>query len=600
MPKPFAANPGFTANSLPQNDDSSTGAVPIGFTLNFFGLVGSTLFVNNNGNVTFSGALSTFTPFPIQSTNTAIIAPFFADVDTRNAASGVVQYGSDTVGGRPAFGVNWFSGGAGVGYFNSSADRLNTFQLVLIERSDTGSGNFDFEFNYSSIQWETGSASGGTNGLGGDSARAGYSNGSSQSFEIPGSAINGAFLNGGPNALASTSIGTATRGRSFFQVRNGAVQSGPPISSPLTASGVVGQNFTYQFQAPAATSVSVSNLPQGLTFDSSLRAITGNPAFAGTFQIGLSASNSSGTTNEILTLTVQPNDPSAPVVRSGTSATGRTGSPFTFQVYSSGATSTARLNVTGLPQGLSFDAITGLIFGTATADGSTAVNVVITDGLNSASATIQLTFSSDPALPIIISPNNASLAAGQPFSYTIVAPAVTGPNDPTVFRLIGTLPPGLGFNSATGVISGTLASARLSEDAKTSGPRLSGGVISNVQLFATNSSGTTTIPLILFLQPTGVANLSTRLAVGADPSVLIGGFIVTGNAPKRVILRAIAPSLSVEWRPCRRHPAGPHPRVGRTRTFGGKRRLARDPGAGNHRLHRPADKRPRICPRGHA
>jgi hypothetical protein len=51
--------PGFNANSLAGNDDGSTGAVPIGFALpiNFFGSPASTLFVNNNGNVTFDQPL---------------------------------------------------------------------------------------------------------------------------------------------------------------------------------------------------------------------------------------------------------------------------------------------------------------------------------------------------------------------------------------------------------------------------------------------------------------------------------------------------------------------------------------------------------------
>ena len=39
-------------------------------------------------------------------------------------------------------------------------------------------------------------------------------------------------------------------------------------------------------------------------------------------------------------------------------------------------------------------------------------------------------------------------------------------------------------------------------------------------------------------------NISTRLRVLPDPNELIGGFIVTGSAPKRVIIRAIGPSLS--------------------------------------------------------
>jgi pectin methylesterase-like acyl-CoA thioesterase len=38
-------------------------------------------------------------------------------------------------------------------------------------------------------------------------------------------------------------------------------------------------------------------------------------------------------------------------------------------------------------------------------------------------------------------------------------------------------------------------------------------------------------------------NISTRLTVGADHGVGIGGFIITGSEPKKVILRAIGPSL---------------------------------------------------------
>src|SRR5213075_2108055 len=40
-------------------------------------------------------------------------------------------------------------------------------------------------------------------------------------------------------------------------------------------------------------------------------------------------------------------------------------------------------------------------------------------------------------------------------------------------------------------------------------------------------------------------NLSTRMLVQIGAAVGIGGFIVTGSEPKRVILRAIGPSLTV-------------------------------------------------------
>src|SRR5687767_15927161 len=44
-------------------------------------------------------------------------------------------------------------------------------------------------------------------------------------------------------------------------------------------------------------------------------------------------------------------------------------------------------------------------------------------------------------------------------------------------------------------------------------------------------------------QLSALANISTRTRVETGDNVLIGGFIITGNAPKRVMIRAIGPSL---------------------------------------------------------
>jgi hypothetical protein len=55
--------------------------------------------------------------------------------------------------------------------------------------------------------------------------------------------------------------------------------------------------------------------------------------------------------------------------------------------------------------------------------------------------------------------------------------------------------------------------------------------------------------LIFFLAPTGAVNISTRIAVGTGDNVLIGGFIITGNAPKKLVIRAIGPSLKVNGVP---------------------------------------------------
>lgn len=215
-----AIRSGFNTYTLPGNDDGSTGAVNLGFTIDFFGYSASQVYVNNNGNITFAGPQSTFTPYDLTSTGSQIIAPFFADVDTR--AGNVVTYGAGTVDGHLAFGVNYVD----VGYYSRHTDKTNSFQVVLIQREDLGSGDFDIEFNYGRILWETGDASGGSGGLGGNSARAGFSNGTRNTgtyYELQGSAIDGYFLDGAETGLIYHSINSDVPGRYFFYARNGTV-----------------------------------------------------------------------------------------------------------------------------------------------------------------------------------------------------------------------------------------------------------------------------------------------------------------------------------------------------------------------------------------
>ena len=159
---------------------------------------------------------------------TPIIAPFFADVDSRPLTASVATWGVDTLCGRPAFGVDWFN----VDYFDATAAghvlKFDTFQLILVDRSDTGAGSFDIEFNYQMLPWETGDASGGVNGLGGDSAAVGYTNGTGLPgtfFELPGSHVPGTFIDGGTNPLNQFELLSNTPGRIHFLVRDGQVAS---------------------------------------------------------------------------------------------------------------------------------------------------------------------------------------------------------------------------------------------------------------------------------------------------------------------------------------------------------------------------------------
>jgi Ca2+-binding RTX toxin-like protein len=154
-----------------------------------------------------------------------MIAPFFADVDTRGGTDLPPTPGGNSTGSNevyydldPATGtitITWDD----VGYFGGHTDKLNAFQLVI---HNTGDGNFDFEFRYENIDWTTGDASNGVDGLGGTVARAGWNSGDgSDFFELPQSGNQGEIL-----ALeTSSNPGTAPDGNWVFSVVGGQVVS---------------------------------------------------------------------------------------------------------------------------------------------------------------------------------------------------------------------------------------------------------------------------------------------------------------------------------------------------------------------------------------
>lgn len=174
-----------------RNDDAVFGPYPLGFTLTFFGVSYTDFWISNNGNIQFgSSANGSYTPSATLDTQTLnpMIAPYWADVDTRPSDGGMVYLRTDP----NQIIVTWDA----VGYYSQHTDKLASFQLVVrgpayIPDPDEGM----IGFFYKAVQWETGDASGGSGGFGGTPASAGFGDGLVASnpgeISIPGSRLDG-------------------------------------------------------------------------------------------------------------------------------------------------------------------------------------------------------------------------------------------------------------------------------------------------------------------------------------------------------------------------------------------------------------------------
>lgn len=144
---------------MPSTDDGSLGPINLPFTFDLYGTSYTSLYINNNGNITFNSPLSWYsaTGFPI---STPMIAPFWGDVDTRNG-HGEVWYYIDA----HAFYVTWLEVGPYNAYNTYSTGLQNTFQVVITDGTDpvVQDGN-NIGFFYGEMGWTAGSASGGTAG----------------------------------------------------------------------------------------------------------------------------------------------------------------------------------------------------------------------------------------------------------------------------------------------------------------------------------------------------------------------------------------------------------------------------------------------------
>ncbi len=226
--------------------------------------------------------------------------------------------------------------------------------------------------------------------------------------------------------------------------------SPPMIISHLNDHSPVNQPYTYIIDANGGGTItySVSNLPTGLSFNSSTHTISGSPSATGTFSIPLHAVSPYGTDNKTLVLRVG----SPPSITSALTASATTGQQFTgYQITAIGA-GPITLQASNIPAGLYFSDEYNSIQGTPVSAQNAHVTLSATNDFGNNTVILVIAILDPVVAPQINSSLSVQGYLNQPFSYQITALGTR----PITFNVTN-LPAGLSFDSEFGVISGISA-----------------------------------------------------------------------------------------------------------------------------------------------
>jgi sugar lactone lactonase YvrE/PKD repeat protein len=219
--------------------------------------------------------------------------------------------------------------------------------------------------------------------------------------------------------------------------------------------------------------------------------------------------------------------PSPPVIDSVTVATAQVGQPFAFQPTAVSVDGVApfAFDITGLPDGLTCNAITGAISGTPTTSGTVAASVAATN-TGGTGAYQTLTIAVLPPAPVITSATSASAVVGAAFTYQI-----TANNSPTSFSASG-LPDGVSVDATTGAVTGIPTTA---------------GTF-NATVIATNAGGSGSAPLAftIVLPPIPVITSATGATV---VDIVIGQGVsdqITASGAATYAATNLPPGLTID------------------------------------------------------
>ena len=258
--------------------------------------------------------------------------------------------------------------------------------------------------------------------------------------------------------------------------------------------------------SPTPTITESGTLPTGVTFTGGV--LSGTPDVTGTlpstYPIIFTASNTAGTAaTQNFNLTVG----TAAAVSSASSTTFTEGTSGSFQVTGSGTPSPLLSQSGTLPSGISFDATTGILAGTAKVSGVFTFKFTATNGIGTpGSQTFTLTID---AVPVITSADSYSFIKGSSPNFTVTASGYPAPT----FSDPGPLD-GLSINATTGALTGT--------------PTTTGSFASTIT--ASNGVGTApTQSFTLTVNSAGVAPTITSADATSFSQGAAGSFTVTAT-----------------------------------------------------------------------
>lgn len=349
----------------------------------------------------------------------------------------------------------------------------------------------------------------------------------------PGLALNTATgaITGTPTAAGVFSVpfsaeisGGSSSATLTITIGNPAAPLPPVISSSAAARGVAGTAFSYSIVATnSPTSFTASNLPAGLTVNSSTGVISGIPTAAGLSNVAISATNAGGTVNAVLTLAVSALPQEPPVISSSAAVLGQTGEPFYYLITASNLPTS--FSATSLPAGLTFDPATGIISGIPTTTGSTLVPIAAVNAVGTGTATVRITVPSFTALPRITSSAAAAATVGTAFSYQIAASrAASSYSAPS-------LPAGLTVSTSTGLISGT--------------PTTTGTFSVTISAFTSGGTASGVLRIFVGAASPALPIISSPAGMNAYVGEVFGYRITASNAPVSFAATGLPAGLSL-------------------------------------------------------